>query len=104
MAEFGGVRLVQNAESQMQKAEALEKIVTDMVNKITEIDEEITVIIRGGITSESVREMLKTYLKNREVISGFVKQCAMTANVLYESADALKRNEERASIAAGGGV
>lgn len=100
MAEFGGVRLVQNADSQMQKAEVLESIISNMVKKITEIDEEINIIIRGGITSDAVKDMLKTYLNNREAINDFIVRCSGIANALYESSVAMKQNETNASMAA----
>lgn len=104
MAEFGGVRLVQNAESQMRKAEALEKIILDIVNKITDIDEEIEIIVKGGISSDSSQEMLKTYCRNREEISNYIKQYAGMANTLYASAEAMKKSDVQAGAAAGGGM
>lgn len=103
MAEIGGVKLTQNTSSQSEKAEALEQIVESIVKKIEEIDTEIESLVRGGMEGNSVQTMANTYIKNREVISDYVKRFAATAYVLDESAKAMKKIEDQADTAASGG-
>lgn len=102
MSEIGGVRLTQNTASQAGKAEALEDIVIKVVNKIEEIDEEIKTIVVDGIQGEAIATMAATYLRNREVISEYVKKFAALAIVLYEDSQNMQNVENNANIAAGG--
>ena len=102
MAQIGGVKLTQNAGSQSEKAEALMQIVDSIANKIGEIDEEIENLTRNGMEGTSVQTMANTYIRNREVISDFVKRFAATACVLDESAREMKRQEQQSDMAAGG--
>ncbi|MBE5885268.1 MAG: hypothetical protein E7284_02560 [Lachnospiraceae bacterium] len=102
MSEIGGARLTQNTASQAEKAEALEEIVVRVVNKIEEIDEEIKTIVAGGIEGEAIETMATTYLRNREVISDYVKKFAALAIVLYEDSQNMKTVESNANVAAGG--
>lgn len=93
MAEFGGVYLTQNTSSQKEKAEQLSQLVVSIANKIEEIDTEILNLARGGLQGESVQSMADSYLKNREVISDFVKRFAATAIVLYDDAQGAQDDE-----------
>lgn len=86
-----------------RKGEALEQIVESIVKKIEEIDTEIESLVRGGMEGNSVQTMANTYIKNREVISDYVKRFAATAYVLDESAKAMKKIEDQADTAASGG-
>lgn len=104
MAEIGGVKLTQNTGSQSEKAEALEQIVESIVKKIEEIDTEIESLVKNGMEGNSVQTMANTYIKNREAISGYVKRFAATACVLDESAQAMKKIENQADMAASGGA
>lgn len=104
MALLYGAKLMINTNVQSQKAEELEQLVETIVNKIEEIDEEVKVLVQEGIIGESAQSLLNTYLNNREVLSGYVKKLAGTANLLYEDAQTKKKTAEQANIAAGGGV
>ncbi len=104
MAEFGGVKLTQNTDSQSSKAAQLESIVESIVKKIEEIDTEIMNLVRGGMEGSSVATMANTYIQNRNVINDYVKRFAATACVLDESAQAMKNINMNSDTAAGGGV
>lgn len=102
MADIGGTKLTQNTSSQSQKAEALGEIVDSIVKKINEIDTEIENLVRNGMEGNSVQTMANTYIRNREVISDYVKRFAATAYVLDESAKAMQKIEQQADTAASG--
>ncbi len=104
MAEIGGVKLMINTDVQSRKAEELEQLIETMVKKIEEIDEAIKMLVEDGIKGKPEESLLRSYRGNRETISKYIQELAGVANLLYEDAQAKRRREEQADIAAGGGL
>ena len=102
MGTVSGVKVTQNTGNQKAKAEALEALVQRIVNKIEEIDSEITSLVQGGLEGNSVQTMANTYIHNREVVNDYIKRFALTAEVLYDTADLMQKNEDEANAAASG--
>lgn len=102
MANFSGVKLTQNTTNQSQKAEALKEIVESIVSKMEEIDTEILNLVKSGMEGSSVATMAATYLRNREVISDYVKRFAATACVLDDNAQTMQKLNQSADTAASG--
>lgn len=96
--EFQGKRLSMDVNSMRNKAEELDSLVEAMANRIMNIDEEIKILVQGGLEGSAIESMATAYIKNREVISDYIRKFAMTAQILHESANALGTANSNANI------
>lgn len=87
MGVVGARRIGQTSTSQIAKAEDLLSLVSDIVSKITEIDDDIRMLVQGGIEGETVDPMVASYKQNREVIDDFVRRFSLTASVVKQNAE-----------------
>lgn len=91
MAKVTAVRISQNASVQKTKAAQLEALATSIKTQMLEVDSAIYELVNAGIEGTAIQAAAGTYIKNREVISGFVKRFAAAALVLDSGADAMAK-------------
>lgn len=96
--EFQGRRYSMDAQNMKNKAYEMEALVEKMANRITSIDEEIKSLVKGGLEGTAVESMATAYIRNREIISDYIRRFAKVAQILHESASAMEKANDNANI------
>ena len=96
MANISAAKISQNAVSQKTKAGQLEALAQKIKTAMDAVDLEIQNLVSSGMEGSAVQAAANTYIKNREVISGFVQRFAATAVILDSGAEAMAKLNENA--------
>lgn len=104
MSDFSGEVLSMNVDSNATMASELQAIITQIVNKIDEIDTSIMDLVKGGLEGSAVETAAASYIANRKTLSGYLQTFAQLQAVLEQNAEDNRTINAKADAAAGTAV
>lgn len=96
MGLVGASKIEHTMSNQIAKADDLMQLVSDIVKKIEDIDDDIILLVQAGLSGEVVEPAVRAYKENRDVINDFVRRFSLTASVIRQNAELTDEKQREA--------